>query len=335
MSTAPKTWKEWEKPLIELEEALGKLQELANRATGTERDRLLEKIKGFEKRRDRYLDTKYHNLSAWEEVLLARAEPRPYTLDYINALFRDFIELQGDRRHGPDNAILGGPAFFNGQRVMVVGHQKGRTISERTHRNFAMSRPEGYRKAIRLFEMADRFNLPVISFIDTPAADPSVESESRGISEAIAASMLSMFELRVPTIAVVIGEGGSGGAIGIGIGNKVLMMEHAIYSVIPPEGCAAILWRAPERGAEAADALRLTSRSALELGLADEIIPEPRGGAHRDPAVAAESVGAAIQMHLDQLCKMSPDALKQHRYERFRSVDGLREASPSDLPLGK
>ena len=180
-------------------------------------------------------------------MLVARADPRPYTLDYIQACFTDFTELEGDRRFGADHAIVGGPARFNGEPVMVLGHQKGRNIQERQYRNFAMAKPEGYRKAIRLFEMAERFKLPVITFVDTPAADPGVESESRGISEAIAASMFKMFELTVPTISVIIGEGGSGGAIGIAASNRVLMQEHAIYSVIPPEGCAAILWRAPER----------------------------------------------------------------------------------------
>jgi acetyl-CoA carboxylase carboxyl transferase subunit alpha len=262
----------------------------------------------------------YKELGPWEEVLVARAERRPYTMDYIQAIFHGFVELEGDRLGHKDAAIVGGPAMFDGRPVMIVGHQKGRNIQERQHRNFAMAKPEGYRKAMRMFDMAQRFGLPVISFVDTPAADPGVESESRGISEAIAASMLKMFELTVPTVAVIIGEGGSGGAIGIAAASRVLMQRHAVYSVIPPEGCAAILWRAPERGPDAAKALRLTSDSALGLGLIDEIVPEPAGAAHRDWPEAAAMVKAAIKRNLDELEKLSPEALKQSRYERFRQM---------------
>lgn len=316
----PKSWKEWERDLIELEEALAKLNELADRATGEDRKRLDGKIKEFSGRRDKYIDATYRKLSPWQKVLVARAEPRPYTLDYVGALFSDFIELQGDRRFGMDHAIIGGPASFEGKPVMILGHQKGRNIMDRQHRNFAMSKPEGYRKAIRLVEMAGRFGLPIISFIDTPAADPGVESESRGISEAIAASMLAMFEVKVPIVSVVIGEGGSGGAIGIGIANRVLMMEHAVYSVIPPEGCAAILWRAPEKGAEAASALRLTAKSALELGLVDEIVKEPFGGAHRRATEAAQLVRDAIVGAFSSMEGQSGEDLKRDRYDKFRAM---------------
>jgi acetyl-CoA carboxylase carboxyl transferase subunit alpha len=207
----------------------------------------------------------------------------------------------------------------------VLGHQKGRNIQERAYRNFGMAKPEGYRKAIRLIRMADRFGLPVITFVDTPAADPGVESESRGISEAIADSMEAMFELGVPVVSVVIGEGGSGGAIGIAAANRVLMQEHAIYSVIPPEGCAAILWRKPEMGPQAAAALRLTAANALEFGLIDEILPEPKGGAHRDPVEAAETVKAAILKSLEPLRKLVPDELRNDRYEKFRAM-GIYES---------
>ena len=316
-----KSWKEWERPLIELEENLTKLKQVAQREPDpSKRKELDARIVQFEQRRDNYIDVMYSRLGPWEKVLVARADPRPYTLDYVTSIFTDFVELQGDRRHGADNAIVGGPAMLNGNPCMVIGHQKGRNIQERQYRNFAMAKPEGYRKAIRLMDMADRFKLPVVTFIDTPAADPGVESESRGISEAIAAGMFKMFEVQVPIISVIIGEGGSGGAIGIAAANTILMQEHAVYSVIPPEGCAAILWRAPEKGAQAAAALRLTAQSALELGLIDEIVAEPRGGAHRDPVEATSVVKAAIEKHLSKLQKLDGPSLKQHRYDKFRKM---------------
>lgn len=317
---SPKSWKEWEKPLLELEENLAKLKELAKTADPSKRDDLQTRIADFERRRDNYLNVMYSRLGPWEKVLVARAERRPYTLDYVQAIFTDFIELDGDRRFGADHAIIGGPAKLDGKPVMVIGHQKGRNIQERQFRNFAMAKPEGYRKAIRLMQMASRFGLPVVSFVDTPAADPGVESESRGISEAIAASMFSMFELTVPTVAIVIGEGGSGGAIGIAAANSVLILEHAIYSVIPPEGCAAILWRQADKGAQAASALKLTAQSAEELGLVDEIIPEPRGGAHRDPIEAARLIKDAILRHLEPQLSMGGEALKSARYTKFRQM---------------
>lgn len=319
-----KNWKEWERPLTELDEGLAKLKVIAKNSPEPKRLELERQIDDLEKRRDNYIAIMYSRLGPWEKVLVARAEPRPYTLDYIQACFTDFIELDGDRRYGADHAIVGGPARFNGEPVIVLGHQKGRNIQERQYRNFAMAKPEGYRKAIRLFDMAERFRLPVITFVDTPAADPGVESESRGISEAIAASMFKMFELTVPTVSVVIGEGGSGGAIGIATSNRVLMQEHAIYSVIPPEGCAAILWRAPEKGAQAAMALRLTAQSALELGLIDEIIPEPKGGAHRHVAEAIQSVRDAITSNLDELRELPGKELKEQRYQKFRKMGSFR-----------
>lgn len=316
-----KTHKEWEKPLIDLEENITRLYEVAKKQKDpVERDRLETQAHGFEERRDRYIDVMYANLGPWEKVLVARAERRPYTLDYIQAIFANFTELQGDRRGFIDNAIVGGPAMLDGQPVMIVGHQKGRNIQERQFRNFGMAKPEGYRKAIRLFDMAERFRMPVISFVDTPAADPGVESESRGISEAIAAGMFKMFQLSVPTIAIVIGEGGSGGAIGIAASSRVLMQEHAIYSVIPPEGCAAILWRAPERGADAAKALQLTAQSAKEFGLIDEIVPEPKGGAHRDWVEAAGLVKGAIVRNLECLGGVPPERIREERYKKFRQM---------------
>lgn len=320
MNQLPKSWKEWEKPLIELDEALVRLRALADAAGPDERRKIEDTITASERRRDHYIRRKYANLTPWEKVLVARAEPRPYTLDYISALCTDFVELHGDRLGFVDNAIIGGPARFNGKPVMLVGHQKGRNITERQQRNFAMSKPEGYRKAIRLFEMADRFKLPILTFVDTPAADPGVESESRGISEAIAAAMLAMFTVEVPIVTVVIGEGGSGGAIGIGAANSVLMQEHAIYSVIPPEGCAAILWRDASLGPQASSALQLTAQSALELGLIDRIVEEPFGGAHRNPAEAASLVRTAVVDAFESLAGMTGTQIKRHRYDKFRAM---------------
>ena len=329
---AAKSWKEWEKPLIELEEGIAKLKGIATVEKDPAKKAELEKtITEYEARRDNYINVMYSRLGPWEKVLVARAEKRPYTLDYINTIFTDFIELEGDRRFGADHAIVGGPAMLEGRSCMIVGHQKGRNIQERQYRNFGSAKPEGYRKAIRLMEMADRFGLPVITFIDTPAADPGVESESRGISEAIAASMLKMFQLRVPSIAVIIGEGGSGGAIGIAVANAILMQEHAVYSVIPPEGCAAILWRNPEKAPQAAAALRLTSKSAEQLGLIDEIVPEPRGGAHRDAIEAASLVKEAILRYLEAQLKLSGEDLKRLRYEKFRDMGVFERVELRDL----
>lgn len=315
-----KSWKEWEKPLIELEDNLAKLEQLLKTASPEQIRELEPKIADYKKRRDNYITVMYGRLGPWEKVLVARAEKRPYTLDYVSAIFTNFTELDGDRRFGADHAIIGGPALLDGRPVMVVGHQKGRNIQERQFRNFAMAKPEGYRKAIRLFEMADRFKMPVVTLVDTPAADPGVESESRGISEAIAASMLKMFELEVPVVSVVIGEGGSGGAIGIAVANRVYMQEHAIYSVIPPEGCAAILWRMPEKGPQAAAALKLTAQSALEFGLIDEIVKEPWGAAHRDPLEAASLVKDAVLKGLGELDGVAGPQLKADRYAKFRKM---------------
>ena len=311
--------------MLELDDLIAKLKVIAAQETNPDKHaRLQTRLEEFEKRRDNFIDVRYSRLGAWEEVLLARAEPRPYTLDYIAQIFTGFTELGGDRRAGQDNAIVAGPALLDDRPVMVVGHQKGRDIQQRAYRNFAMSKPEGYRKAIRMFDMAERFRLPVVTFVDTPAADPGVESESRGISEAIASSMLKMFELTVPVVSVVIGEGGSGGAIGIACANKVMMQQHAIYSVIPPEGCAAILWRDPDKGAQAAAALKLTALSAIELELVDEILVEPFGGAHRNPIDAAATVKDAILRALFDLDNLAPQELKEHRYQRFRKMGRMQ-----------
>jgi len=322
-----KTHKEWERPLVELEDNILKLKELAKKEQDLNKKGLLEaRIADYETRRDRYVEVMYANLGPWEKTLVARADRRPYTLDYVQAIFHNFIELQGDRCGFTDHAIVGGPAMLDGRGVMVVGHQKGRSIQERQLRNFGYARPEGYRKANRLFEMAERFRLPVITFIDTPGADAGIEAEARGISEAIAASIFKMFELTVPSISVIIGEGGSGGAIGIAASNKVLMLEHSIYSVIAPEGCASILWRQSERGADAAKALKLTAQSALEFDLIDEIVTEPKGGAHRDWPEISANVKAAILTNLSLLDKSNPEEINQDRYSRFRRMGVYNDA---------
>jgi acetyl-CoA carboxylase carboxyl transferase subunit alpha len=313
-------WKAWEKPLLEIQETIEKLKQLAAVAKADRKPELQAKIDDLEQKQELYISKIYSQLTPWEKVLVSRAEPRPYTQDYIQSIFTNFIELSGDRRNTADHAIIGGPAMLSDIPCMVIGHQKGRNIQERQKRNFGMSKPEGYRKAIRLMDMADRFNMPIISFIDTSAADPSVESETRGISEAIAASMLKMFEVEVPIICTVIGEGGSGGGLGIGVGNHVMMLEHSVYSVIPPEGCAAILWRDPQKASLAAECLRLTAQSALELKIIDEILQEPFGGAHRNPVEATDTVKKAIYSALDPLLKLSKEKLKQHRYDKFRNI---------------
>jgi len=324
----PKTHKEWERPLTELEEGILKLKDLARKEADTDKRMAIEsRLSDIERRRDEYVRVLYANLSPWEKVLVARAEKRPYTLDYVAAIFQSFVELDGDRRGFRDHAIIGGPAKLEGRPVMVVGHQKGRNIQDRQFRNFGMARPEGYRKAIRLFDMAERFKMPVITFIDTPAADPHPDSEARGISEAIADGMMKMFDLTVPCVSVVIGEGGSGGAIGIATGNRVLMLENSIYSVIPPEGCAAILWRQPERAPEAAEALNLTAEAALEFGIIDAIIPEPEGGAHRDPSETAARVKAALIGALCDLSEMDGEALRNDRYQKFRKLGAFTQLS--------
>ena len=307
---------EFEQPIAELESKIDELRYVQNESAvdiSEEIDRLSQKSQQLTK-------DIYASLSPWQVTQIARHPQRPYTLDYVADVFTEFQELHGDRHFADDQSLVGGLARFNGQPCMVIGHQKGRNIHERQYRNFAMAKPEGYRKAMRLMEMANRFDLPVITFVDTPAADPGVESESRGISEALAASMLRMFELEVPTIAVVVGEGGSGGALAIAVANSILMQEHAIYSVIPPEGCAAILWRAPDKGPQASAALKLTAQSALDFGLIDEILPEPKGGAHRDWVESAGIVKEALRRHLaDQRASTGPQ-LKAARYAKFRQM---------------
>lgn len=313
---------DFEKPIAELDANIAEIIRLSE-LEGVDRSAEIEEL---EQHRDRLIAEIFANLTPWDKTLLARHPSRPYTMDYIRTVFDDFVELHGDRAFADDNAIIGGFAFLNGKPVMVIGHQKGRDLKGRQFRNFGSAKPEGYRKALRLMEMAQKFGCPIISFVDTPAADCSVGSEERGISEAIARNMREMAMLKVPVVVAVVGEGGSGGAIGIAVGNKVLMQENAIYSVIPPEGCAAILWRDPAKGPEAAEALRITAQHALENGIIDEVIPEPLGGAHRNYEAAALNVKDAIVRGLAALEKLSPNKLVEQRYTKFRQMGVFTEA---------
>lgn len=262
----------------------------------------------------------FGSLTPWQRCQLARHPDRPYTLAYIHAIFTDFTELHGDRRFADDPAIVAGFAMFDGEPVAVIGHQKGRDTAEKVRRNFGMPRPEGYRKALRIMRLAARFRRPVVTFVDTPGAYPGIDAEERGQAEAIADNLLEMAHLPVPIIVVVTGEGGSGGALALGVGDRILMLENAVYSVISPEGCAAILWKDQARAEDAARALKLTAVDLRDLGIIDEILPEPAGGAHMDPGSMAETVAVAIRRHIKQLRRLRPDALVARRYKKFRDM---------------
>jgi acetyl-CoA carboxylase carboxyl transferase subunit alpha len=262
----------------------------------------------------------FANLTPWQQCQLARHPERPYTLAYYHSIFSDFTELHGDRAFGDDPAIVAGFARFEGEPVIVVGHQKGRDTAEKLRRNFGMPRPEGYRKAIRVMKIGARFRRPIISFVDTPGAYPGIDAEQRGQAEAIANNLIEMAGLPVPIIVIVTGEGGSGGALALGIGDRILMLEHAIYSVISPEGCAAILWKDQARAADAASALRLTAKDLKNFNIIDEIIPEPPGGAHMDPGRMADLITDAIRRNLKPLRKLKPDALIHRRFKKFRAM---------------
>lgn len=313
---------EFEKPIVELEQKIEELKKLSSSDLSAEIAALTKRVEAMRR-------NIYSELTPWQRIQLSRHPERPYTLDYIERLFTDFIELSGDRRFRDDKAIVGGFARFRGKPVMVVGTQKGRDMKSNVYRNFGWPTPEGYRKAMRLMHLADRARVPVITFIDTPGAYPGVSSEERHIAEAIAVNLRDMFQLRVPVVAVVIGEGGSGGAIGIGVGNRILVLENAYYSVITPEGCAAILWKDRKFAPQAAEALQLTADKLLELGIADEIIPEPFGGAHTDYDSAAEQLGEALARHLTELRRMSGPKLAEQRYEKFRAMGQFVEVVPA------
>lgn len=275
----------------------------------------------------------FSQLTRWQIVQLARHPQRPYTLDYVRNAFSDFVELHGDRGFGDDPSIVGGLARLQHRTVMVIGHQKGRTTNENLRRNFGMPRPEGYRKAMRLMRMAERFSIPIVTLIDTPGAYPGMGAEERGQAQAIAESLECMASLAVPVVTVVIGEGGSGGALAIGVANRLLMMAYGMYSVISPEGCASILFKDAAFAEKAADALRLTSPDLIELGVVDGTIEEPSGGAHRDPELAAKRLASAVSRELTQLAKMSPEELIQDRYDKFRKLGSL--GTPAPPPVAK
>jgi acetyl-CoA carboxylase carboxyl transferase subunit alpha len=308
---------EFEKPIREIEEQIAELRLYPE---SMQRDVRLERL---ETKLGETRNEIYGNLSRWQTTLVARHKRRPYTLDYVAQLFTGFVELHGDRLYRDDPAIVSGLAEFRGRSIAVVGHQKGRNTKQKLHRNFGMPNPEGYRKAVRIMKMAERFGLPIITLIDTPGAYPGSGSEERGVAEAIAVSLREMATLRVPVIATVIGEGGSGGALAIGVGNRVNMLQHAVYSVISPESCSSILWRDPDHAEEAADALRLTAPDLVELGLVDEIVPEPAGGAHTDPLQTGENLASVLEHQLHELAAESADALIDSRYAKFRAMGSL------------
>ncbi|MCK5676441.1 MAG: acetyl-CoA carboxylase carboxyltransferase subunit alpha [Verrucomicrobia bacterium] len=312
----------FEKPVAELEAKLKELEAFSN-----EQDiDLSHDITQMKGKIEQTLNEIYANLTAWQKVQVARHPDRPYTMDYIKAITTDFIEIHGDRIHRDDRAIVGGFAKIDGQKVMIMGSQKGRDTKSNVESNFGCARPEGYRKALRLMKLADKFGVPIISLIDTKGAYAGLESEERHIAEAIAVNLRESFNIKVPIICIIIGEGGSGGALGIGIGNRILIMEHAYYSVISPEGCAAILWKDRAYSDKAAEALKITSKDLLQLKLADEIIPEPKGGAHVDHEAAAANLKAALLKNLKELSAKSPDEILQDRYDKFR-VMGKFEGS--------
>jgi acetyl-CoA carboxylase carboxyl transferase subunit alpha len=307
---------DFERPLIALESKIAELKQLSGGAAVDFTDEILK----LERKAKKLQAEIFSDLSRWQTVQLARHPSRPYFLDYLGMLFTDFFEVEGDRRFAADHAIVGGFARFDGEPVVVVGQQKGRNTKENMFRNFGMVRPEGYRKARRLFDLAERFRRPVLSFIDTPGAYPGIGAEERGQAEAIAVNLEVMASLSVPTISVVIGEGASGGAIGIGVTSRILMLQYAWYNVISPESCSSILYRDATKAQKSAEALKLTARDLESFGIIDEIIPESAGGAHRDPVETAANVQAAVSRHLAELKQLSPEQLVRDRYEKYRAM---------------
>jgi acetyl-CoA carboxylase carboxyl transferase subunit alpha len=323
MSQGMGGWLDFERPLVELEQ---KIQELRDFANG-ERQDFREELTRLETKAEQLREQIFSGLTRWQRVQLARHPRRPYTLDYLEVLADGFLELRGDRGFADDRAIVGGIGAFRGRKVLFVGHQKGRDIKEKLERNFGMPHPEGYRKALRLMRLAGRFRRPILTFIDTQGAYPGIGAEERGQSEAIARNLMEMTRIPVPIVGIVIGEGGSGGALALGVCDRVLMMENAVYSVISPEGCAAILWGDRTRAPEAADALRLTAQDLAELGVVDAIVPEPSGGAHRDFAAAARAVGDALDGALRQLESKAGPELLRSRLEKYRRIGPFLEES--------
>ncbi|MFH1892528.1 MAG: acetyl-CoA carboxylase carboxyltransferase subunit alpha [Candidatus Zixiibacteriota bacterium] len=307
---------DFEKPIVELEKKILEMREFAQ----GESIELTREIESLERKLDKLTREIYSNLTRWQRVQLARHAKRPYTLDYIEHMTEGFVELHGDRGYSDDKAVVCGPAYFRGRKVMIIGQQKGRDTKSKLYRNFGMMHPEGYRKALRMMKLADKFSLPVLIFIDTPGAFPGLGAEERGQAEAIARNIKEMARLRVPIVISIIGEGASGGALGIGIGDVVLMLENSWYSVISPEGCAAILWRDAAKAPDAAESLKLTADDLIELQIIDKILPEPAGGAHRDHKGVAEVLGSAIKEYLDMLVELSIEELLDKRLEKFRNM---------------
>jgi acetyl-CoA carboxylase carboxyl transferase subunit alpha len=310
----------FDEPLNELRR---KIKELEGFPAGSGQEKELERLRSSLRKSTSDV---YSGLSRWQKVLVARHPDRPYTLEYVQALMTDWVEIHGDRGFADDPAIVAGLATFRGRSVAVVGHQKGRDTKERIWRNFGQPRPEGYRKALRVMKMAEKFGLPVLTFIDTAGAYPGLDAEERGQAEAIARNLMEMAVLEVPIIVTVTGEGGSGGALALGVGDRVLILEYATYSVISPEGCAAILWKDQDKKAEAAEAMKMTAPDLLALGVVDEIIPEPPGGAHTDPDATCRRVGDAVERALQDLSRISAKELVARRYEKFRGLGRFDES---------
>ena len=307
---------DFERPLVELERKIEELRGVQEKG----RVNITKELSALESRAEELKKEIYSSLTPWQRYKVARHPKRPYTLDYIGSIFTDFVELHGDRAFADDPALVAGFARFNGQPVLVMGQQKGRDVKENIIRNFGMMNPEGYRKALRLMKLAEKFGRPVISFIDTAGAYPGIGAEERGQSEAIARNLGGMSTLRIPTIAVIIGEGGSGGALGIGLADRVIMLEYSVYSVISPEGCAAILWSDARNTPDAAKALKMTPADLLEFGIVDQIIPEPPGGAHRDPITTAAAVKMVLEKNLRELLPLTPDQLLEKRFRKYQGM---------------
>ncbi len=311
---------EFEKPIIELEQKIDEMRKLSDQSAGSLGLDISDEITKLESRINELRTDIYSNLTRWQRVQLARHPERPYTLDYINLITTDFIELHGDRHFGDDPAVVGGFGKLGGRTVLVIGQQKGRDTKSNIYRNFGMPNPEGYRKALRLMKLAEKFGKPVVTLLDTPGAYPGIEAEERGQAEAIARNLFEMAQLRVPIVVSIIGEGASGGALGLGVGDRILMMENAWYSVIAPESCSSILWRSWDFKEQAAEALKLTAVDLLQQKIVDRIIPEPVGGAHKNPGAAAEALKKAILEELAILSKVKPDKLVDNRIAKFGAM---------------
>ncbi|HLX08841.1 MAG TPA: acetyl-CoA carboxylase carboxyltransferase subunit alpha [Thermoanaerobaculia bacterium] len=313
------TSESFEEPLVQLRR---RIQELESFPSGSGQDKELDQLRATLRKTTAEI---YGSLSRWQKVQVARHQERPYTLDYVGYLMHDWVELHGDRAYSDDAAIVCGFASFAGRSVAVIGHEKGRDTRERIHRNFGQPRPEGYRKALRIMKLAQKFGRPVLTFVDTAGAYPGIDAEERGQAEAIARNLLEMSHLEVPIVVTITGEGGSGGALALGVGDRVFVLEYGTYSVISPEGCAAILWKDQERKAEAAEAMRLTAPDLLAMGVVDAVIPEPLGGAHTDPETTCRRVGETIAQALGELERLTVNELLARRYQRFRSLGAFDE----------